>query len=179
VTFTLDNLDNPRYTLLVDKARTFEDSLVDMISRDNNNYLFRTSHEEAERAASRLGKDLFVIVVCGDEIDLTYVKRICVYSTVMAVCEESMAETAVRSGAQSVLLRNYIAPPANPNIRLSKRQLEIVRLVSRGFSNIEIGLKLHIDDTTVKTHLRRVFRETQTTCRGGLTAFAMRNGLIS
>lgn len=36
---------------------------------------------------------------------------------------------------------------------LTKRQLEITRLVAGGFTNAEIGSQLHISTESVKTHL--------------------------
>jgi DNA-binding NarL/FixJ family response regulator len=40
---------------------------------------------------------------------------------------------------------------------LTKRELEIVRWVGQGMTNKEIARKLTISDTTVKTHLHRIF----------------------
>jgi len=41
---------------------------------------------------------------------------------------------------------------------LSTRQIEILRLLSRGYSNKKISLILFISDQTVKTHLRNIFQ---------------------
>lgn len=47
-------------------------------------------------------------------------------------------------------------PESTPEI-LTKRELEIVRWVGQGMTNKEIARKLTISDTTVKTHLHRIF----------------------
>jgi len=52
----------------------------------------------------------------------------------------------------------HVGPPANETIQaLTKRELEILRLVADGLSNEEIAKKIFISRKTVKTHLRNVF----------------------
>lgn len=45
--------------------------------------------------------------------------------------------------------------------QLSKRELEIVRLVCQGLTNDEIGEKLYISRFTVETHLKNIFDKTK------------------
>ena len=40
---------------------------------------------------------------------------------------------------------------------LTKRELEILRLVAEGLSNDEIGKRVFISEKTVKTHLTNIF----------------------
>ena len=55
-----------------------------------------------------------------------------------------------------------IGPPANETLNtLTKRELEILRLVAEGLSNDEIGKKIFISRKTVKTHLRNIFDKLQ------------------
>ncbi|HEY7319843.1 MAG TPA: response regulator transcription factor [Candidatus Binatia bacterium] len=55
-----------------------------------------------------------------------------------------------------------IGPPANETLNtLTKRELEILRLVAEGLSNEEIGKKIFISRKTVKTHLRNIFDKLQ------------------
>ncbi len=42
---------------------------------------------------------------------------------------------------------------------LTERELDVLRLITRGFSNAEIGKELFISDTTVKTHVTRVLQK--------------------
>jgi two-component system NarL family response regulator len=52
--------------------------------------------------------------------------------------------------------------PANETVEaLTKRELEILRLVAEGLSNEEIGKKIFISRKTVKTHLRNIFDKLQ------------------
>ena len=43
---------------------------------------------------------------------------------------------------------------------LSDREIEISGLVSHEFTNDQIGEKLNISETTVKTHLRNIYSKT-------------------
>jgi DNA-binding NarL/FixJ family response regulator len=53
-------------------------------------------------------------------------------------------------------------PPANETLHgLTKRELEILRLVAEGLSNEEIGKKIFISRKTVKTHLTNIFDKLQ------------------
>jgi RNA polymerase sigma factor (sigma-70 family) len=51
-----------------------------------------------------------------------------------------------------------MAPTANEALEsLTKRELEILRLVAEGLTNEEIGKKIFISEKTVKTHLTNIF----------------------
>ena len=51
---------------------------------------------------------------------------------------------------------------------LSRRELEILELVSSGFSNQDIAVKLGITSSTVKTHLRNIYFKTDKHTRANL-----------
>ena len=46
-----------------------------------------------------------------------------------------------------------------PGARLTNRQHELLALVARGYSNIEIARALAVSPTTVRTHLEHIFRQ--------------------
>ena len=49
-------------------------------------------------------------------------------------------------------------PPLDDSIKaLTKREMEILRLVAEGLTNEEIGKKIFISEKTVKTHLTNIF----------------------
>ncbi|MGH7828362.1 MAG: response regulator [Candidatus Binatia bacterium] len=53
-------------------------------------------------------------------------------------------------------------PPANETLQnLTKRELEILRLVAEGLTNEEIGKRLFISEKTVKTHLTNILDKLQ------------------
>ena len=66
----------------------------------------------------------------------------------------------------------------HPLPRLSRRELEVLRLVASGRSNQEIADKLVISSNTVARHLSNVYDKTGAANRAEATAFASRNRLI-
>ena len=61
---------------------------------------------------------------------------------------------------------------------LSKRELEIVKLMAEGFSSKLIADKLFISFHTVNTHRQKIIEKTQTRNTGGLIQYAFSHGLI-
>jgi len=61
---------------------------------------------------------------------------------------------------------------------LTPRQLEVLRLITRGLSNPEIARQLHIGDETVKSHLTVLLRKLGVRSRAQAAAYAVRNGLV-
>jgi RNA polymerase sigma factor (sigma-70 family) len=54
--------------------------------------------------------------------------------------------------------RDEAAPQVDESIKaLTKREMEILRLVAEGLTNEEIGKKIFISEKTVKTHLTNIF----------------------
>jgi DNA-binding NarL/FixJ family response regulator len=66
--------------------------------------------------------------------------------------------------------------PAAP--RLSARELEVLRLVSEGLSNPDIGRRLFIGEATVKTHLLHVFEKLGVSDRTRAVTLAIELGLL-
>jgi DNA-binding NarL/FixJ family response regulator len=61
---------------------------------------------------------------------------------------------------------------------LTKRELEILKLIAQGFSNKEIGEKLFISHRTVDTHRTHLLDKLQVKNIAGLIRFAMKNGYL-
>ncbi|MBQ1026156.1 response regulator transcription factor [Micromonospora sp. C95] len=89
--------------------------------------------------------------------------------------------TAARGGtvlAPSVASRllHHVRRPARGT--LSVREVEVLRLVGQGLSNVEIGRELHISEATVKTHLLRTFNKLDVSDRTAAVTTAMAAGLL-
>jgi len=50
-------------------------------------------------------------------------------------------------------------PKLNGNLGLTRRQLELVPLIARGFTNKEIASHLNLSEQTVKNHIHRMLRK--------------------
>jgi len=64
------------------------------------------------------------------------------------------------------------------NEKLSKRELEVLKEISGGLSNDEIADKLHISNTTVRTHRSNLLQKTNTNNTASLIMFAIKNKII-
>lgn len=90
----------------------------------------------------------------------------------------SRGETVLSPAVAGMLVGRYRAgkdPEAPP---LSPRELEILMLVADGLANREIGRALHISETTVKTHLVRMYAKLEVTERAAAVSMAYRRGLL-
>lgn len=62
---------------------------------------------------------------------------------------------------------------------LTKREIEVLKLLSYGFYNKDIGEKLSISERTVKNHISSIFRKIEVADRTQAAIFAIRNNLIN
>jgi DNA-binding NarL/FixJ family response regulator len=61
---------------------------------------------------------------------------------------------------------------------LSRRETEVLRLVVEGLTNKEIGVKLGVEPTTVKNHLKNILGKLHLRNRVQAAAFALQKGLF-
>lgn len=72
----------------------------------------------------------------------------------------------------------FAADPVKSDAILSRRELEILKLISEGQSSKFIADKLFISFHTVNTHRQKMIEKTKTRNASGLVQFAICNGLI-
>lgn len=84
-----------------------------------------------------------------------------------------------RSTNESAAAAAVEAPtlPASPLVRLSPRELDILRGIARGDSNKEIARELAIAETTVKIHVQHILRKLGLTSRVQAAVLATEHGL--
>lgn len=80
----------------------------------------------------------------------------------------------------ALLNTNNTSLPSNhlPAEFLTERETEIIKLISEGFSNKEIGNKLFISHRTVDTHRTNLMKKLNVSNIAGLISYAIKNGLV-
>lgn len=61
---------------------------------------------------------------------------------------------------------------------LSKREYEILHLLTHGYTNLEIGQKLFISEKTVKNHITNIYKKIEVEDRVQAVIFAYNHGII-
>ena len=69
-------------------------------------------------------------------------------------------------------------PPPRAVDSLTAREMDVLRLITQGLSNAEIGQELFISDTTVKTHVTRVLQKLDLRDRAQAIVMAYQTGLF-
>ena len=67
---------------------------------------------------------------------------------------------------------------ADTSRSLTPREKQVLRLVTKGMTNKEIGAHLHIAENTVKNHLRNILEKLHLQNRAQAAAYAVREGLV-
>jgi DNA-binding NarL/FixJ family response regulator len=82
------------------------------------------------------------------------------------------------SRAASELPDESWSPEADPEVRLTPRETEVLELVALGYVNPEIADRLVISVRTVEAHRRNISKKTGCGTRAELTSFGLNHGLI-
>jgi len=71
------------------------------------------------------------------------------------------------------------APPPGPPDGLSERELEVLRLIARGHTNLDIARQLFLSVRTVETHRAHIQQKLRLGSRAELVSYALEHGLMS
>jgi DNA-binding NarL/FixJ family response regulator len=93
-----------------------------------------------------------------------------------AVRAAARGETVLAPTVAARLVDHLRGRPERPH--LSERETAVLRLVAEGCTNAEIGRRLFIGESTVKTHLLRAFTKLGVTDRTAAVTSALRHGLL-
>ncbi len=92
-----------------------------------------------------------------------------------AIAAALRGETVLSPSVATRLVTRMRAPVAES---LSRRETEVLALVAKGRTNAEIGRELFISETTVKTHLIRIFGKLGVSDRTAAVTTALERGLL-
>jgi DNA-binding NarL/FixJ family response regulator len=90
-----------------------------------------------------------------------------------AVRAAARGETVLAPSVAAKLVSRMRSP-----VELSRREIEVLRLVARGRTNAEIGRELLISEATVKTHLLRAFGKLGVSDRTAAVTAALERGIL-
>ena len=87
-------------------------------------------------------------------------------------CQEEQNSKKVNGESESRFIKTI------GDIPLTKRELEIVKLIAEDKSNLEIADKLFISVRTVETHRKNIMQKLQTKSAISLVHYAVQAGII-
>jgi len=90
----------------------------------------------------------------------------------------SIAGKLLSTFYRSDRLPGSVVTEGKSEIPLTEREYEVLRLVAKGYSNKAVARELNISLSTVKTHLRGVFRKLEVEDRAHLIIKAIKQGII-
>lgn len=121
------------------------------------------------------------VIICAgtpvvDEIVLEAIRIGCSYVVKEDLWDHEQAIIAaalLASQSRSVLLSNEVSGGVETIVNrmqdttlLTEKEIEVLELVTEGFANQEIGQKLFIAESTVKTHVSHILRKLDVNNRG-------------
>jgi two-component system response regulator NreC len=66
-----------------------------------------------------------------------------------------------------------------PRDELSAREVDVLRLIALGHTNVEIGKRLYLSVRTVETHRAHIQQKLRVTSRAELVHYALERGLVT
>ncbi|HEY2706242.1 MAG TPA: response regulator transcription factor [Candidatus Dormibacteraeota bacterium] len=96
-----------------------------------------------------------------------------------ALIDPSVTRRLIARFASSVAAAGTSTAHAPGLDRLTAREHEVLLLVASGYSNTEIGARLHVGDETVKTHVSRILAKLDLRDRIHAVVYAHRHGLLT
>jgi DNA-binding NarL/FixJ family response regulator len=104
----------------------------------------------------------------------------------VAAGDALLSPTVMRHLIEEFVKRPQATPrgPTGPTLPadlagLTEREVEVLGLVARGFSNTEIGQRLYVTPATVKTHVSRLLMKLAARDRAQLIVISYETGLVA
>ncbi len=91
---------------------------------------------------------------------------------------QAFSHSVYLAGRRAVLPAPAAEKPVDDAPGLTRRELEILRLVADGHSNAQLARMLWVTEQTVKFHLSNIYRKLDVANRTEASRWAQRNGLL-
>jgi DNA-binding NarL/FixJ family response regulator len=93
------------------------------------------------------------------------------------VAGKSFVDPGVAGKLFSQVANERVKPSHAITNKLSEREVDVLRLLGRGFSNAEIAVELHLSEGTVRNHVSAIFSKLDVTDRTQAAIIAIQHGL--
>lgn len=104
-----------------------------------------------------------------------------VSSLVKAIQKVVQGEVYIHPTLSGILVREYKRKDKNIEDvignNLTKREYEVIRLISKGYNNKEIAIELFISEKTVKNHVSNIFKKIKVTDRTQAALYAIKHNI--
>lgn len=87
--------------------------------------------------------------------------------------DRDAVEAVMATGGSQALM----PPMSNPG-GLTDREVEVLRLIARGYTNRLVGEELFISSKTVGRHVENIYSKIGVSTRAGATVYAMEHRLV-
>jgi len=180
---------------LEEAMAAMENERVDVILMDVNmpeisgieaTEIIKKSYPEIKIIALTMHDDISIITKMFKAGASGYIlKRTKMPEVVEAIKTVFHNDKFLSANTQDIVMENFLNPAelwSREDKRspvLSKRELEVLELIAKEYSNQEIGDKLFISERTVEAHRRNIFIKTKAKSVVGLIKYAIKNDLIS
>jgi len=137
----------------------------------NTNVLMLTIHNEVEYLYKAVEIGVNGYVLKDSEADVLIKAIRTIYS----------GETYIQPNMAAKLFKKMNGNKENEleNSKLTKRELEVLKLITDGLLNKEIAYKLCISEKTVKNHVSNIFKKIDVSDRTQAAVYAIKNNMVN
>jgi LuxR family transcriptional regulator, maltose regulon positive regulatory protein len=154
-----------------DAARQHFEDAVDLYFQSGAPFEAARARIELARALGKLGR----IHAAMEEAQ----RALALLTELKAELEIARAQTVVEALAAMLQTNPKPRSQANGSSDLTKREMEVLRLVAEGMNNQSIAERLFVSDHTVHRHLANILRKLSVSTRAAAVAQAARRGLFT
>ncbi len=90
---------------------------------------------------------------------------------------KTFVDPAVAGKLLGQIANQHVQPNSPIKDKLSEREIEVLRLLSRGFTNADIASRLHLSDGTVRNHVSSILAKLDVPDRTQAAIIAIKHGL--
>jgi DNA-binding NarL/FixJ family response regulator len=104
-----------------------------------------------------------------------------VSSLVKAILKVNGGDIYIHPTLSGILIKEYKKKDQRQeeinNSSLTRREYEVIKLISKGYNNKEIATELFISEKTVKNHVSNIFKKIKVTDRTQAALYAIKNNI--